>query len=409
MTLKPISALAIAIPLAFALSACQPASDSPANDAAAEDSAVEAGVEAARSVATDRKSKAQMQTEFNQALAAAGTTSGPGAPAMWKLSDEDTEIYLFGTVHLLRPDLVWRTAEFDQAISSADKIVFEVDMKSEDAIRAVTTDYFQRGMFADGRTLTSVLNEEDEAVVSAAVDTLGVPISAMNTFEPWMASVNLVGLKLTNDGFDPASGGESVIEAEAVAAGKSFGYLETISQQTDAFDLLPEEEQITMLYETAVLLDESPQMLDLLVEEWADGDVTGIGTLVANPDGVGFTDAAYQSLLVKRNQNWVPQIEAMRDSPGSIFIAVGAGHLAGPDSVVTMLRDKGYTIEGPYGSLPSQSTIQSSICSTSSGSNNVSSLSVRPMMDAPRLWIRVLSPLIRWCQSGNGLPSWISR
>ena len=88
-------------------------------------------------------------------------------------------------------------------------------------------------------------------------------------------------------------------------------------------------------------------MLDLLVDEWADGDVTGIGALVANPEGYGFTDAAYQSLLVVRNTAWVPQIEAMLDEPGSVFIAVGAGHLAGPDSVITMLRDEGHTVEGP--------------------------------------------------------------
>mgnify|MGYP000306409678 CR=1 FL=1 len=102
-----------------------------------------------------------------------------------------------------------------------------------------------------------------------------------------------------------------------------------------------------MLYERALLFDESPLMLNLLVAEWAEGDVDGIATLVANPDGYGFTDAAYQSLLVKRNQAWVPQIEAMLEQPGSVFIAVGAGHLAGPDSVIVMLRDKGYTVEGP--------------------------------------------------------------
>jgi len=104
---------------------------------------------------------------------------------------------------------------------------------------------------------------------------------------------------------------------------------------------------VSMLYESALMLDESPQMLDLLVSEWADGDVVGIASLVASPDGVGLSDAFYDSLLVKRNRNWVPKIEAMLDEPGSVFIAVGAGHLAGPDSVITMLRDKGYEIEGP--------------------------------------------------------------
>ena len=327
-----------ALSTAAMLAACAPSTDAPS------ESETEATLPAA---AAERPTKDEMLAEFNAALAAAQETNGTGSPAMWAMSDEDTTIHLFGTVHLLRPDLEWRTEAIDAAIAAADTIVFEVDMKSEAAQRAVATDFLARGMFQDGRTLKGVLSDSDEAVITAAFDSLGVPIDAMNTFEPWMASVNLGVMKLVNDGYDPNSGVESVIEAGAVEAGKSFAYLETISQQSDAFDLLPEDEQIAMLYETALLLDESPQMLDLLVDEWADGDIEGISSLVASPDGVGFTDAAYQSLLVKRNQNWVPQIEAMLDEPGSVFIAVGAGHLAGPDSVITMLRDKGYTVEGP--------------------------------------------------------------
>ena len=327
--------------IVLALSACgknEPASvDAPATPDAP---SVEAD-------APERPSKADILAGFDASLAQAQASQGPGSPAMWRLSDEDTTIHVFGTVHLLRPELRWRTEAFDEAISNADKIVFEVDMKSPEAQRAIATDFLQRGMYDDGRTLKGVLAEDDEAVIGAAFDSIGVPIDAMNTFEPWMASVNLGVMKLVNDGYDPNSGVETVIQEEATEAGKSFGYLEKISQQTDAFDLLPEDEQISMLYETALLLDESPRMLDMLVDEWAEGDIAGIAKLVANPDGYGFTDAAYQSLLVKRNAAWVPQIEAMLDEPGTVFIAVGAGHLAGPDSVIKMLRDKGYTVEGP--------------------------------------------------------------
>ncbi len=295
----------------------------------------------------ERPTKAALQLEFTAALDAATATNGPGAPVMWLLSDEDTQIHIFGTVHLLRPELEWRTDAFDAALSEADKIVFEVDMNSPEAQRAIATDFLARGMFQDGRTLKQVLSEEDEAVVSSAFDSVGVPLDAMNTFEPWMASVNLGVMKLVADGYDPSSGVESVIEAEASEAGKTFGFLETISQQADAFDLLDEEDQISMLYGSALMLDESPQMLDQLVDEWADGDIAGIASLVASPDGVGFSGPVYESLLVERNRNWVPQIEAMLDEPGSVLIAVGAGHLAGPDSVITMLRDKGYQVEGP--------------------------------------------------------------
>jgi hypothetical protein len=328
--------------LVFALSACGWISPSESIESKPADV-----VESGSAETAERPTKDALLEEFTVALDAARATSGPGAPAIWRLSDEDTEIHIFGTVHLLRPELEWRTEAFETALTDADKIVFEVDMNSEAAQRSIMTDFLARGMFQDGRTLKGVLADDDEAVISAAFDSVGVPIDAMNTFEPWMASVNLGVMKLVADGYDPESGVESVIEAEALAAGKSFGFLETISQQADAFDLLNEDDQISMLYESALMLDESPQMLDLLVSEWADGDIEGIASLVASPDGVGFSGPVYESLLVNRNRNWVPQIEAMLDEPGSILIAVGAGHLAGPDSVITMLRDKGYEIEGP--------------------------------------------------------------
>lgn len=332
----------IAFSLAIALAAC---GQNGGDDASTGDAASDAAT--SESDIVERRTKDDILVEFESALAAAESTSGSGSPAMWTLSDDDTDIHIFGTVHLLRPELQWRTEAFDSALAGADTIVFEVDMKSPEAQRAIATDFLARGMYDDGRTLKEVLADSDEAVISAAFDSIGVPLDAMNTFEPWMASVNLGVMKLVADGYDPNAGVENVIEAEAIEAGKSFGYLETISQQADAFDLLPEDEQISMLYESALLLDDTPQMLDLLVSEWADGDVAGIGTLVANPDGVGFSGEAYKSLLVKRNQAWVPQIEAMLNEPGSVFIAVGAGHLAGPDSVITMLRDNGYDVEGP--------------------------------------------------------------
>ncbi|MEM9377570.1 MAG: TraB/GumN family protein [Pseudomonadota bacterium] len=297
--------------------------------------------------APERAEKAQILAEFDAALTAAQSTSGPGEPVLWTLSDEDTDIYMFGTVHLLRPDLAWRTEAFDAALDAADTIVFEVDMDSEKAQRAIATDFLTRGVFQDGRTLRDVLSDEDEAVISAAFESLGVPFDAINTFEPWMASINLSMMSISQDGYDPESGVERVIFRDVRDAGKQFAYLETINDQADAFDLLPEADQVSMLYETALLLDESPRMLDLLVEEWADGDMAGIEALMANSEAHGFTDAAYQSVLVKRNQNWLPKIEAMLDEPGTFLIAAGAGHFAGPDSVIAMLRERGYTIEGP--------------------------------------------------------------
>ncbi len=293
----------------------------------------------------ERASKQDLLDEFAAVMAKAEETSGPGRPRIWTLSDEDTRIYFFGTVHLLRPSVEWRFDAFDNALAEADTVVFEVDMKSEEGLKAVTRDFNQRGMFQDGRNLRDALPDEDEVLIENALQSVGVPLDAFSAFEPWMVAISLSSMKLLAEGYDINSGVETIIETEAAEAGKSFAYMESVADQADAFDLLPEDTQIEYLYQTALMLDDAPVMLDQLVSEWADGDIEGLSALIATPDGLGGGEEIYESLLVNRNRNWVPRVKEFLDQPGTIMIAVGSGHLVGPDSLIAMLRAEGYDVE----------------------------------------------------------------
>ncbi len=334
-----------AVACALFLSACGPSGDAPAtpDEASAPETEAAATEEQPAEV---RRERAEILEEYEAALADARKTEGNGSPALWTLADEDTTIYMFGTVHILRPDVEWRTPEFEAAFDSADTLVLELDMESDAGKQAMARDFMSRGMYGDGRTLSNEISEGDLAVLTDALQPLGIPMAALDPMEPWMVAVNLSVIKLQQDGFDPNSGVEQKLIAEAREDGKSFGFLETASVQASIFDTLPEPVQAEYLYETALTLEDTTTMLDQVIEEWADGDVKGLGILVANPDTSG-GEGIYDALFLDRNTSWVPQIEAMLDEPGTVFIAVGAGHLAGPDSVITMLRDKGHEIEGP--------------------------------------------------------------
>jgi uncharacterized protein YbaP (TraB family) len=289
---------------------------------------------------------AQQEALYEAAVAEAKASHGAGEPAVWTLSDEDTTIHLIGTVHLLRPDADWRSAAIDAALSEADTLVFEADVNSPEAGREMMSFISKQALFTDGRTLTSLLDKAEQAELQKALDYLGVPLGALQTFRPWYAAVNLSVLQMQKDGFDPSAGVEQVLEKEARAAGKTFAYLETIEQQLGRFAALPDEEQVDFLISSVESVEEGTEMLDLLVEEWADGDVHGLGVLMSNPEMMG-SQAVYDALLKSRNEDWVPKIEALLDEPGSVLVAVGAGHLAGEDSVIARLRAKGYEVEGP--------------------------------------------------------------
>ena len=326
---------------ALALAACEPKSAEPV-DVASTDAAPGACVRAADSAAA----VAAMAAAEERAIATAEASRGGGQPAMWTLKDEDTTLYLLGTVHLLRPDLDWRTPEIDAAIAAADTVVFEADTTSPEAGRELMTFFTSQGLFNDGTQLNNLLTEAEVAQLTAALTEVGLPIEAVQPMRPWYAALNLSVMQMTEEGFDPTAGVEMKIEADAKARGAKFAYLETVDQQLGEFAGLDNCAQVDFLMQTAESMKQGTELLDLLVSEWADGDTTGLGALMSTPDSFG-SDEAYAALLLNRNTRWTPLVAEMLDEPGTRLIAVGAGHLVGPDSVIAKLRAEGYEVTGP--------------------------------------------------------------
>lgn len=302
-------------------------------------------IDAVEAPVTDDAATLEAIAAMESAFALAEETNGPGTPALWRIADEDTELYLFGTVHILRPETDWRSDHVDAAFNSADRIVLEVDATSLPAQQEMARLLPEYGMFPKGTNLLDHLDPAEEAAISSASERFGIPLSGIARFKPWLISAQLMLLNTQADGFDPNSGIEMVLTEEAKSSGKDFAYLETQADQLIALSGGTLEDQIDSLVLSARTIDRGADMLDRIVAEWADGDLTGLGALLSEPTLIGGEDA-YNTLLVNRNRNWVPQIKAMMDDPGVTFIAVGAAHLAGPDSVVEMLRAEGLVVEG---------------------------------------------------------------
>lgn len=266
--------------------------------------------------------------------------SGPEGPALWKVSDEDTTIYLFGTVHVLPKDLVWYDAEIDEALSASDTIVTEIAMDpATEAKQQILAQ--QKGVFTDGTTLRSLLDEEQRAAYESALARLGAPANSFDPLEPWLTTLTLTFLPLMQQGYDPASGVEKVILSKA--GEQSLDALETIEFQLDMFDSMPMDKQVTFMMEAVEAMPEVKATLDGMVERWAQGDADGLAALM-NDD---LTDPVLaDTLLYSRNENWAEWIEDRLDNaPGTVFMAVGAGHLAGKQSVQDYLEERGIQSE----------------------------------------------------------------
>lgn len=280
------------------------------------------------------------------AIVEAEKTTGPGEPALWTLRDEDTVIHLFGTVHVLRPETVWRSPAFEAAFAGADRLILESNSDGARAARRISKLLLKYGVFTNDSTLADYLDDGDEAIVKDALASIGTSLSEMGPSRPWLVNVQLFQARIELQGFDRASGVETILTGEARKDGKSLGYLETLEEQFRAISSGSVEAQIEQLVSTAKMLDKGSETLDALVAEWADGDTIGLGHLVTQPELVG-GEAAYNEIIVERNRNWIPQIIKLLDKPGDVFVAVGAAHLAGPDSVIEMLRAEGLTVTQP--------------------------------------------------------------
>ena len=269
--------------------------------------------------------------------AAAPATTGTG-PALWKVADEDTTIYLFGTVHVLPKELEWYDATIATALNGSDMIVTEIkmDKASEADLQQLS---MKLGLLPPGTTLRSLLTPEQTTTYEAGLAKLGAPPEAFDPVKPWLAGLTLSLLPLMQQGYDPNSGVEKILLAKAGT--KPQGALETAEFQLGIFNNMPTEAQVAFMMEAVEGMDEIKPMLDRMVAEWAEGDATEL----ANIMNEGMTDPAVaEALLYSRNANWAEWIDTRLDEPGTVFIAVGAGHLAGAKSVQDYLAQKGITV-----------------------------------------------------------------
>ncbi|MEM7778875.1 MAG: TraB/GumN family protein [Pseudomonadota bacterium] len=267
--------------------------------------------------------------------AATTLPSGPEGPALWKVTDDDTTIYLFGTVHALDPSVQWYDAEIDAALQSSGTIVTEIlmDPQSEAAMQQLA---LSQGVFTDGTTLRSLLDADQLTTYEAALGGMGVPAGAFDQLEPWMAGLTLTFLPLMQQGYDLQAGVDKVILSKS--GGKPVDALETAEFQLGIFDGLPIDKQVEFMMAAVEGIDEIKVMLDAMVAEWLAGDAEGLAEIMNE----GLEDETLASaLLYERNANWAEWIDTRMDEPGTVFIAVGAGHLAGDKSVQDYLAERG--------------------------------------------------------------------
>ena len=261
-------------------------------------------------------------------------------PALWRTGDADTTVYLFGTVHVLPPTVEWRTQKIDSALSGSKAVYFETDL--DPAPNDILPALQKLGMYPPSERLSDKLSDQDRAAFQKAANDLGLPAFQLDGMRPWLAGITIAEAMITRAGYDSGSGVERKLAPTAIAAGKEIRKLETVEQQLLAFADVPEKAQLRFLMDGVRQMDEEATVLDRMVKAWAAGDIEQLEKIMIEEDFKEMPEI-YDALLVKRNRNWAAQIDKLVDvEAGTFFIAVGAAHLVGKDSVLEMLKPLGH-------------------------------------------------------------------
>ena len=270
------------------------------------------------------------------------TTADAGKSFLWKVHAGSKVLYLAGSVHALGADAYPLSAAYENAFTAAGTLVEEINLAEAEQLAAAPM-LLAKGLYTDGRTFDGAVAKDTATLVATRFKDMGIPPEMIRTMKPWMVMLMITAFEAQKAGLDTALGLDKYFFDKARAAGKPVVALETAESQIDRFDKMPEPLQEQMLRSTLTELEVQRNSIAAMIGAWRRGDAATLEKMALSSfDGYR---GAYTSLIVERNNNWVPQIEACLAKPTPCLVVVGAAHLVGPDGLLTLLTKKGYRIE----------------------------------------------------------------
>ncbi|MDX2233009.1 MAG: TraB/GumN family protein [Hyphomonadaceae bacterium] len=273
---------------------------------------------------------------------AAKVVEGPPQPALWAVRDADSTLYLYGTIHMRKQGKPWGGPIAEAALMEADEVwtELEIDPKSEAAAQALVARY---GL-DPARKLSEQLKPERAQQMKALAALIGLPEPALESMKPWLASLTLTVVPMLQAGYDPQAGVDRAVDRVAESAGKRMRWFESAEEQIQFLAGFDDALQIQMLEDTLDEVQRGPALMTAMETAWETGDDVTLARDMVAPMQTDYP-ALYDVILKQRNAAWVTVLARELEGSGVDFVAVGAAHLVGPDSVQAMLEARGFTVE----------------------------------------------------------------
>jgi len=279
------------------------------------------------------------------AMALSTPVAGAREPGLlWAVEGQQNTVYLLGSVHLLRDaDQLGLPGAAEAAYADAERLVMEIDLDDPAVASpvAMISEMQRSALLPAGSTLREVLGSDHAAIATQAADA-GLDLAMLDGFAPWFVATLLLQAELAGRGFRPELGVEQRIAERALRDGKPIEGLETPAEQFAVLARLPLPLQKRFLQMTLEETESIDSDLERMLEAWRTGNAEALAELLS--DGYEEFPELYGPLTEQRNRAWVEEIGALLDDADDYLVVVGALHLVGRDSVVDLLRRRGYEV-----------------------------------------------------------------
>lgn len=269
-------------------------------------------------------------------------TSQAQAASVWKVTSGENTLYIGGTMHLLTAKDYPLPDAYERAYQASDRIIFETNMDAL-AGKEFLTQAHDIWFYSDGTTIDQVITPDTYNLLNTYLNTHNIPITTVQHLKPGTLAVSLTMIELRHLGFTN-EGVDQFYAKKAKQEQKVKGWLEEPEAQLHLLDELNKQDSNLILQYALSDIEEMSENINSSRHSWRKGDMKALAAMQINDLKKDYPEV-YQSLLVKRNDLWMPQIENMLNSSEIEFVMVGAMHLAGPDSVLTKLEANGYQIK----------------------------------------------------------------
>jgi len=264
-------------------------------------------------------------------------------PAMWKITDHDSTLYLFGTVHLMQPDINWQRRDMQAAFDNVGTVFFETPDDEKSALQ-VSILQRQYGVYAEGERLSDHLDGINLNRLTAAAYNAEIPLARLESFKPWLAADILTVAGADIAGLRYANSADAQMRTKAEQANKSIRALDTVETYFEAVAKQPSWVQMQAFEGTIKNFNTLVNDTKTVNAAWLIGNTERLETELLIPAAASSPEL-YAALFTQRNKKWAKTLDEFMKGDTNAMVVVGIGHLLGEGGLPTRFEDLGYRTE----------------------------------------------------------------